>query len=51
MVLVWENEKSPILIGSIRVIPCAPLVMLIGALRLFMKMRMISPKPSVTIAR
>ena len=31
--------------------PFGPLVMLTGAFRLFMKTRMISPKPSVTIAR
>ncbi len=38
-------------IGSIILIPCGPLVKLIGSFRLFMKMRMISPKPSVTMAR
>jgi hypothetical protein len=37
--------------GSISVMPCGPLVMLTGAFRLLRKMRMISPKPSVTIAR
>jgi hypothetical protein len=31
--------------------PFGPLVMLTGASRLFMNTRMISPKPSVTIAR
>ncbi|SIL54752.1 Uncharacterised protein [Mycobacteroides abscessus subsp. abscessus] len=39
------------LIGSIREMPCGPLVMLTGAFRLFMKIRTISPNPSVTIAR
>jgi hypothetical protein len=37
--------------GSIWLMPCGPLVMFTGALRLFMKMRTISPKPSVTMAR
>jgi hypothetical protein len=31
--------------------PCGPFVKLSGALRLLRKMRTISPKPSVTIAR
>jgi hypothetical protein len=45
-----ENFRPP-MTGSISVMPCGPLVMLIGAFRLFMKMRTISPKPSVTMAR
>jgi hypothetical protein len=39
------------LTGSIRFMPWGPLVRLKGAFRLFMKMRMISPKPRVTMAR
>jgi len=31
--------------------PCGPLVTFSGAFRLLRKIRMISPKPSVTIAR
>jgi hypothetical protein len=34
-----------------RAMPCGPLVMLIGRDRLLRKMRMISPKPSVTMAQ
>ena len=37
--------------GSMPAIPMAPFVMLTGCDRLFRKIRMISPKPSVTIAR
>jgi hypothetical protein len=48
---VLANENPPMRNGSIRLTPCGPLVKLIGAFRLLRKMRMISPKPSVTIAR
>ncbi len=48
---VLAKLKLPMRNGSISVIPCGPLVMLTGCDRLFMKMRTISPKPSVTIAR
>jgi len=43
--------KLPIRNGSIRYRPCGPFVMLTGCDRLFRNIRMISPKPSVTMAR
>ena len=43
--------KPPRRNGSMRAMPCGPLVMLTGRDRLLRKMRMISPKPSVTMAR
>ncbi|MNU09194.1 hypothetical protein D3C72_2556290 [compost metagenome] len=49
--MALPSDTPPIWIGSIRLIPCGPLVMFTGAFRLFMKIRTISPKPSVTIAR
>ena len=45
---VDADDAAP---GRCRLIPCGPLVKLSGALRLFRKIRTISPKPSVTIAR
>ncbi len=50
-VWVFARLMPPNEIGSISVMPCGPFVMFTGAFRLFIKMRMISPKPSVTIAR
>ncbi|MCY1365096.1 hypothetical protein D9M68_804070 [compost metagenome] len=47
----FEKSKPKIWTGSTAVMPLGPLVMLTGRSRLFMKMRMISPKPSVTMAR
>jgi hypothetical protein len=46
-----DRLKPPIVTGSIPMIPFAPLVMFTGRKRLFMKIRTISPKPRVTIAR
>ncbi|CFO09189.1 Uncharacterised protein [Bordetella pertussis] len=51
MVSVRPKTKSPTLKASMRLMPCGPLVMLTGAFRLLRKMRMISPNPSVTMAR
>jgi len=51
MFCVMFNGTLATLTGSMRPMPCGPLVRLTGALRLFKKMRMISPKPSVTMAR
>jgi len=49
---VGPGESIPsIRIGSMRAMPCGPLVMLTGRDRLLRKIRTISPKPSVTIAR
>ncbi|VVE59678.1 hypothetical protein PSP20601_05602 [Pandoraea sputorum] len=47
----FEKSKPNNDAGWMPVIPFGPLVMLIGRSRLFMKIRMISPKPSVTMAR
>ena len=51
MVSVCAKLKPPMRNGSISVMPCGPLVRLIGCDRLLRKMRTISPKPSVTMAR
>ncbi|MNT10192.1 hypothetical protein D3C71_2132340 [compost metagenome] len=48
---VRPNANSPTLKVSMRLMPCGPLVILMGAFRLFRKMRMISPNPKVTMAR
>ena len=48
---VFEKSIGPRRNGSMRAMPCGPPVMLTGFDRLLRKMRMISPKPSVTIAR
>ena len=48
---VFAKLKPPMRNGSMREMPCGPLVMLTGCDRLLRKMRTISPKPSVTIAR
>ena len=45
------RSKPKILTESIWPRPLGPLVRLTGWSRLFRKMRMISPKPSVTMAR
>ena len=50
-VSVFARLTPPNEMGSISVMPCGPLVMFTGAFRLFIRMRMISPKPRVTIAR
>ena len=51
MVSGLEKSKPPKVNGSMRAMPCGPLVMLTGRERLLRKMRTISPKPRVTIAR
>ena len=48
---VLPRSRPKNLIESMRSMPRGPLVTLTGASRLFMKTRMISPKPSVTMAR
>ena len=47
----FAKLKSPTRNGSIMYRPCGPFVMFTGCDRLLRKIRMISPKPSVTIAR
>ncbi|MNC91659.1 hypothetical protein D3C83_79600 [compost metagenome] len=46
-----EKSRPAILTGSMVAMPFGPLVRLKGSERLLRKMRMISPKPSVTMAR
>ncbi|VVE57964.1 hypothetical protein PAN31108_05254 [Pandoraea anhela] len=47
----FEKSKPNSEAGWMPVIPFGPLVMFTGRSRLFMKIRMISPKPNVTMAR
>ena len=51
VILGAPTLKLPIVNGSMPVMPCGPLVIFTGRDRLLRKMRMISPNPSVTIAR